>query len=111
MYCQKCGIQMDGSAQFCKACTPPRRQNSLALLGLVLAFAGPAAGLVVSIIARKQCIQRGEDGETLAKAGIILSIVFIALLLSLIPIVFVAAWQKNSPDASFFDFIRNMPLY
>jgi len=103
MYCQKCGTQLDDDAQFCKSCgvamgaappaypppypypyppQPPVKQtNTLAILGLVLSLVMPLAGLIVSIIARKQCIERGEDGEKLAKAGIIVGAIYSGLVI------------------------------
>jgi len=96
MYCQKCGAQLDADAQFCKSCgtairttpqpyapvyqQPAKQTNNLALFGLILSFVMPIGGLVVSIIARKQCIERGEDGEKLAKAGIVAGAIYCALL-------------------------------
>jgi len=101
MYCQRCGTQNDDNAQFCKICglglgtapypypyppvyppQPPAKQsNSLALIGLVLSLFMPLAGLIVSIIARKQCIERGEEGERLAKAGIIVGAIYSGLVI------------------------------
>ena len=54
---------------------PPKRTNTMAIAGLVLAFLMPFIGLIVSIIARKQCIQNNEDGQGLATAGIVISAV------------------------------------
>ncbi|MCL2300673.1 MAG: zinc ribbon domain-containing protein [Firmicutes bacterium] len=118
MNCQRCGAQNEEGSQFCKTCgialgaapyppnyapvyyaypQPPAKQtNSLALIGLLLAVFVPFAGLVVSVIARKQCIERGEDGERLAKAGIIVGaiysgVAFLAILAAvLIPLLIVS---------------------
>ena len=100
MYCQKCGVQLDADAQFCKACgtaimttpqpcapvyqQPAKQTNNLALIGLILSVCMPIVGLVLSIIARRQCIQRGEDGEKMARAGIIVGAVFSGILLVII---------------------------
>jgi len=104
MNCPRCGTQNDGNAQFCKTCglsigttpyayyaapaypqQPPAKQtNTLALIGLILAVFMPLAGLIVSVIARKQCAERGEEGEKLAKAGIIVSIAYIALIVLIV---------------------------
>jgi hypothetical protein len=113
MYCQKCGVQLDDDAQFCKSCgiamgtapypyasaypQPAKQTNNLALLGLILAFVMPAGGLVVSIIARRQCIERGEDGEKLAKAGIIVGAVNSALLLVLLAAMLSVSFIMLSP--------------
>ena len=101
MYCQKCGTQLDADAQFCKSCgramgttpCPARPMNTLALLSLVLSICVPIAGLVVSVIARKQCIERGEDGEKLAKAGIIIGAVYCALIIAMIAILILARFM------------------
>jgi len=103
MNCQRCGAQNEDGSQFCKNCgiamgaapypypyapvyyaypyPPPAKQtNSLALIGLVLAVFMPLAGLIVSVIARKQCIERGEDGERLARAGVLVGAIYSGLL-------------------------------
>ena len=56
---------------------PPqqKRTNSLAIAGLVLAFFIPFAGLIVSVIARGQCIRNNEDGQGMAIAGIVISVI------------------------------------
>jgi len=100
MYCQRCAAEVSEDSQFCQACgaatgvppypypyapaypqpqQPAKQTNNMALIGLILAFVVPVAGLVVSIIARKQCLERGEDGANLAKAGVIVGAVYCAL--------------------------------
>ena len=94
MYCKNCTSQMDDGARFCINCgapaqqqpydypvayPAPRKQNTLALVGLILAVVMPLPGLVVSIVARSQCRETGEDGENLAKIGIIVGAVRLAL--------------------------------
>ena len=56
-----------------------QKTNTLAIVGLILAFVFSLAGLIVSIIANNQIKQTGEAGAGLAKAGIIISIVFLVL--------------------------------
>lgn len=51
----------------------------MAIAGFVCAFLFPLLGLIFSIIGMKQCEERGEDGYGLAKAGKIISIVFMVL--------------------------------
>jgi len=95
MYCQRCAAEISEDSQFCQACgaatgvppypyappvqQPAKQTNNMALIGLILAFVMPVAGLVVSIIARKQCLERGEDGLHLAKAGVIVSAIYCGL--------------------------------
>ena len=64
---------------------PQSRTNTLAIVGLVLAFFMPFIGLIISIVARKQISQNNEGGRGLAVAGIILSL--ISMLFWLIGIV------------------------
>jgi preprotein translocase subunit SecG len=52
--------------------------KTLGIVGLVLAFLIPLAGLIVSIIAKNQSKAAGVE-NTPAKVGVILSIVFLVL--------------------------------
>jgi len=76
--------------------SPSKPTNIVVLFGFVSAFIAPIAGLVLSMKGREQCKQRGEDGENLAIAGIVISIlnmVLIAVLLLLailVPLVLLA---------------------
>ncbi|TPW74718.1 DUF4190 domain-containing protein [Schumannella soli] len=53
---------------------PAAKTNTLAIVGLILAFVFSLAGLIVSIIALGQIKQTGEGGRGLALAGLIISI-------------------------------------
>jgi len=53
----------------------PKQTNSTAIVGLVLAFIFPLVGLILSIVAHRQCTQRNENGQGTALAGIIISII------------------------------------
>jgi len=69
---------------------PPRTQNPniFAILGLVMAFVCWPAGIVLSIIARRQIRETGEPGDGLALAGLVISCAFLALtLIALIAVV------------------------
>lgn len=87
MYCRNCGQQIDDQAVICPHCGVPtqnmaqtgQKTNTLAVVGLVLSFFVSIAGLICSIIARKQCIERNEGGAGLALAGIIISAVSIGI--------------------------------
>lgn len=89
MYCNNCGNEIDDKAVICPKCgvatgskTPVAnsdKTNTLAIVGFVLSFLVSIAGLICSIIARKQCRETGEKGMGLATAGMIISIVGMAL--------------------------------
>lgn len=56
-----------------------RGTNTMAILALVFAFLVAPLGIVFGVIARKQIRQTGEGGAGLAKAGLILGIIFTVL--------------------------------
>lgn len=101
MYCKNCGKEINDSAAVCPYCgvvvnqsalSPAvQKTNTLAIVGFILSFFIAIAGLVCSIIARKQCYERGEGGASLALAGIIISIVSIAIVFLYIIIVLALA--------------------
>lgn len=62
----------------------PQRTDVTAVLGLVFAFLVPIVGLVLSIIGLNRTKRDGTAGRGLALAGLIISIVFIALTLILL---------------------------
>lgn len=69
----------------------------LAIFGIIFAFAMPLVGLILCIIALKKIKESGSsDYKALAKAGLIISIILLALLIGLTIIVIV--WQviKNA---------------
>lgn len=83
MYCKNCGKEISDDAYVCPNCgvkvsgatTGERKMNVLAIVGFVLAFLVPIAGLICSIIARRQIRETEEGGAGLALAGLIISIV------------------------------------
>lgn len=97
MYCKYCGSEIDDRAVICPKCgvatsevqiqnSVEQKTNTLAIVGFVLSFVVVIAGLICSVIARKQIKQSGEGGMGLATAGMIISIVELSLsvLLSII---------------------------
>lgn len=58
---------------------PTQKTNSLAIVGLILAFFFPFVGLILSIVALNQIKKRNEGGKGLAVAGTILSAVLLVL--------------------------------
>lgn len=98
MFCKSCGKQIDDSALYCPNCgaaqgvrqndgfyrgpasdRPKPGMNALALVGFILSFFIPIAGLVLSIIGKKQIASSGETGNGFAVAGIIISSVLMGI--------------------------------
>ena len=95
MFCKNCGKEIDDQAVVCPYCgvavkTAPAKTNALAIVGFVLSFFVAIAGLICSIIARKQCRESGEGGAGFALAGIIISIASMAIVLLYVIIVLAA---------------------
>jgi hypothetical protein len=57
----------------------PPKTNVLAIISLIAAFVMPVAAIVTGHIAMSQIRRTGEQGAGLAKAGLILGYVFVAL--------------------------------
>ncbi|MYB39691.1 DUF4190 domain-containing protein [Candidatus Saccharibacteria bacterium] len=77
----------------------PEEGNTIAVVGFVLAFLVPLAGLICSIIGLSQSKRMGGRFHGLALAGVILSIVFTILSLlwvTVIVIIVVPAIQRNA---------------
>lgn len=94
MFCRKCGKEIPDNANFCSYCgtqigaftnTPAStlagESNVLAVAGFILAFFVPIAGLICSILGRRDAPKYG-GGKDLATAGIVISIVTTALAVS-----------------------------
>ena len=105
MYCKACGKQLDDGAQSCPACgckfTPPQGEvvqppvqtpapeksnppktidsNIIAVVGFVLAFMVPIAGLICCWIGRKNAREQGLPNGTLATAGFVISLIQVIL--------------------------------
>lgn len=99
MYCKKCGAQIDDDAYVCVHCgtlvnelpqetafaqngavQTGKKTNGMAIAGFVCSFLFALLGLIFSIIGMKQCKERGDNGYGLAKAGMIISIVWMAIV-------------------------------
>jgi hypothetical protein len=59
--------------------TPPGGTNIMAILALVFAFVFPPAGIVLGHLAKRQLRVTGEQGGSLATAGLVLGYVFTAI--------------------------------
>ena len=98
MYCKNCGKEISDQAFICPHCgvqtaeAPKGKNNTLALIGFILASIVPVAGLVCSILGYKNAAGTGGGGKGLAAAGIVISaaelllalIVFICCILLMI---------------------------
>ena len=93
MYCNNCGSQIDDRAVVCPKCgasvqrnnlikpVQSENTNTLAIVGFILSFIVSIAGLICSIMARKQCRETGERGMGLATAGMFIYVIALAVML------------------------------
>ncbi len=88
MYCKHCGKEIDDKAIVCPYCgvqvgqiSAPPKTNTLAIIGFIFAFIMPLVGLICSILGRKNAAECGGNGRGLATAGLIISIVWMAIAL------------------------------
>lgn len=85
MYCKYCGKEIDDRAVICPGCgipvynKPAPKPNVLAIVGFVLSFLLPIAGLVCSILGRNKANSPNGEGQGMALAGIVISIVMLSL--------------------------------
>ncbi len=96
MYCSNCGKEIDDKAFVCPHCgvltapaqnTQQGKTNVLAIVGFILAFFIPVAGLVCSILGKKKAKELGCEG--LATAGIVISVVELVIVLLAVILMFV----------------------
>ena len=100
-FCAKCGSEMEKGATFCANCGTSTKEeqtttvvenesgqtsNGMATAGFILSFFVPVLGLIFSIIGLNKANQLNGAGRGMAKAGLILSIVW--LVLEVIVIIF-----------------------
>lgn len=88
MYCKNCGKEIDDHAAVCPYCgvvadkeqlAPKSETNVLAIVGFVLSFFIAIAGLICSILGKKKADELNGSGKGLATAGIVISIVSMAV--------------------------------
>ena len=103
MFCKNCGKEVSDKAVVCPHCgvqigvadinTHKSNYGTLAIIGFILAFVMPLAGLICSILGLKKCKEENLDGKNFAVAGIVISAVAIAgTILSVLFFVFVMIW-------------------
>ena len=98
MFCKNCGSSIDDNAAVCPHCgvvvnseklAPASNQtNTLAIVGFILSFFIPLAGLICSIIGYKNAPQFAGKGKGLALAGIIISVAWFVIAIILYVTVF-----------------------
>ncbi|MDQ3456667.1 MAG: DUF4190 domain-containing protein [Actinomycetota bacterium] len=81
----------------------PRPTNTMAILALIFAFVFAPLGVVFGFIARGQIARTHEEGNGLALAGIIVGLVFTAILVLYIifAIIFIGAAVDTVNDIEF----------
>ena len=96
MFCPNCGKFIDDRAVICPYCgveivrrnVPENESNGSAVAGFILSLFIPFLGLIFSIIGLKKANEIGGNGKGLAVAGIIISILSIAIyIFTLIPFI------------------------
>lgn len=91
-YCSHCGAQIDDRAEICIHCgcrvagtQSGGSYSVISIVGFVLAFIFPIAGLIVSIIANSNAKKADDEGSlNFSKYGIIISAVIMVLEVVLI---------------------------
>lgn len=96
MFCKNCGKEIDDKAVVCHHCgvqvgsikSSESGENTIAIVGFVLSFIIALAGLICSIIGYRKAVNEGAPHKGLALAGIIISVVSMALVVILYATVF-----------------------
>ena len=100
-YCSHCGKEVADEAYVCPNCGCKIAQSGspLSIAGFVLAFIIPLIGLIVSIVARNNAVSEDDEKSAgFAKAGIVVSAIFIAIYVLLIfvsIVVFIVAFNHT----------------
>ena len=93
MFCKNCGKEINENAVVCPYCGVATNEKNLkksnennifALIGFILSFLIPLAGLICSIIGYKKVEEYNGDGKSFAMAGIIISVISLAITLILL---------------------------
>lgn len=101
MFCTNCGKEISDQAVVCINCGVATKNAAVQtddkpILGFILSFLFPIVGLIISIFEYKKTKEYGGDGS-LAKAGIIISSIFLGFpLIGVIIAIFVSAAVASS---------------
>ncbi len=83
MYCHNCGNQISDQAVICINCgvatSNSIKEQYRPIIGFILSFIIPIAGLIVSIVEYRKAKEQNGDGS-LAKAGIIISSIYCGIV-------------------------------
>ncbi len=104
MYCSNCGNEIHDNAVVCIHCgcavksnapeapaQPKQQYNALAIVGFVMAFFMPLAGLICSIIGYKRADRDfGGAQKGLALAGTIISAITVAVTTAIVLWIFIS---------------------
>ena len=110
MYCKNCGKEIDERAFVCPYCgvqtgnnasAANNQTNVLAIVGFVLAFLVPIAGLICSVIGKREAPKYGGNGTGLATAGIVISIVELVFIVIYI-IIFIAMFSAAASGGYYY---------
>lgn len=102
MFCKYCGKEVEDTVVVCPHCGKQISElkveqqndsengqiNVLSLVGFILSFFVPIAGLICSIIGYKQIKENGGNGKGFAIAGIAIGATFTALIVIYLIMVF-----------------------
>lgn len=111
MYCRNCGNEINERAVVCIHCgcaieqQKPATQvvapktNAIAIVGFVLAFLIPIAGLICSILGYKRADKEyGGNCKGLALAGTIISAIMLAIVVAFVLIELIAVFFVALPE-------------
>ena len=98
MFCKYCGNEINEKAIVCPHCgvavnntvcpSCEQKTNVLAIVGLIMAFFMPIAGLVCSIIGYKKEREYTDNSKPMALAGIIISSIIMGIIFIILSIYF-----------------------
>lgn len=106
-YCPMCGVNSFQPSPVAHpvyaAPIPTTSTNGLAIASLVLGIVwvywiGSILALIFGLIARKQIKERGQSGQGMATAGIVLGCIGLGTLLIFIIIIIVSATHSTTPN-------------
>ena len=98
MFCKYCGNEINEKAIVCPNCgvavnntichSSEQKTNVLAIVGLIMAYFMPIAGLICSIIGYKKAGEYSDNSKPMALAGIIISSIITGIIFIILSIYF-----------------------